>query len=295
MPPFLFNKRLILLLLGIILLVALIGFSVKNERNLSWPEEFIQDTTGLLQSVFHRPAQYVAGFFENVNDLLHTYEENEILRSQLNSYMQLEERIQHLELENKKLKEELAIINEQDLSDYESIRGTVYVRNPDQWNQLIKINKGKVHGVEKDMAVMTAKGLIGKIKSTSQFTSTVQLLSTPNRENRISALITTDEGAVFGLIEGFDNELKALEMKIIESDAEIKEGDGVTTSGLGGIFPKGLAIGKVLKVEPDAYGLSKVAYIQPAADFYDIEHVMVIKRSMPTVNQNEQAKEEDRE
>ncbi|WP_243290699.1 rod shape-determining protein MreC [Bacillus sp. FJAT-47783] len=295
MPQFLLNKRLILLLVGVILLVALIGFSFKKDRNLSWPEEFIQDTTGLVQSVFHRPAQYVAGFFENVNDLLTTYEENEILRSQLNSYMQLEERIQHLELENKKLKEELNIMNEKDLSDFESIRATVYVRNPDQWNDLIKINKGKIHGVEKDMAVMTAKGLIGKVKSTSQFTSTVQLLSAPNRENRISALITTEKAAVFGLIEGFDTELKALEMKIIESDTEIKKGDGVTTSGLGGIFPKGLPIGEVIKVEPDAYGLSKIAYIKPAADFYNIEHVMVVKRDMPTVDINDTTEEEEEE
>ncbi|WP_243386169.1 rod shape-determining protein MreC [Bacillus kexueae] len=293
MPQFLLNKRLILLLVSIILLVALIGFSFKKDRNLSWPEEFIQDTIGLVQSVFHRPAQYVAGFFENVNNLLDTYEENEILRSQLNSYMQLEERIQQLQLENEKLKEELDIQNEQDLSDYEVIRGTVYVRNPDQWNELIKINKGTIHGVEKDMAVMTAKGLIGKVKSTSQFTSTVQLLSMPNRENRISALISTENGAVFGLIEGYDDELKALEMKIIETDREIKEGDGVTTSGLGGIFPEGLPIGEVLKVEPDAYGLSKIAFIQPAADFYDIEHVMFIKREMPTIHSEEAEGEEE--
>jgi rod shape-determining protein MreC len=93
MPQFLLNKRLILLLVGVIILVALIGFSLKDERNLSWPEQFIKDTTGLVQSVFHRPAQYVAGFFENIQELKNTYKENEILRSQLNQYMQLKERM----------------------------------------------------------------------------------------------------------------------------------------------------------------------------------------------------------
>ncbi|MDF2904638.1 MAG: rod shape-determining protein MreC, partial [Bacillus sp. (in: firmicutes)] len=52
------------------------------------------------------------------------------------------------------------------------------------------------------------------------------------------------------------------------------------TSGLGGIFPEGLPIGKVVKVVPDEYGLTQTAYIKPGADFYDIENVMVIQRKM---------------
>lgn len=295
MPQFLLNKRLILLLVGVIILVALIGFSLKKDRNLSWPEEFVKDTTGFIQSVFYRPAQFVAGFFENVADIKNTYEENQILRSQLNQYMHLEERLQTLKQENEQLKEELNLINEGELSRYESIRGTVIARNPDQWNELIIIDKGELHGVTKDMAVITAKGLIGKVKSTSQFTSTIQLLSSPDRENRISAVITTDEGKVFGLIEGYDEELNALEMKIIESDTEIKEKQIVTTSGLGGIFPEGLTIGQVLKVELDAYGLAKIAYIKPAADFYDIKRVMIVKREMPIIDLNDLAEEEEEE
>jgi len=293
MPQFLLNKRLILLLAGVIILVALIGFSLKKDRNLSWPEEFVKDTTGFIQSVFYRPAQFVAGFFENVNDMLNTYEENEILRSQLNQYMHLEERLQSLKQENERLKEELDLINEGDLRRYESIRGTVIARNPDQWNELIIIDKGELHGVQKDMAVITAKGLIGKVKSTSQFTSTIQLLSSPDRENRISAVITIDDGKVFGLIEGYDEDLKALKMRIIESDAETKEGQIVTSSGLGGIFPEGLIIGQVLKVEPDAYGLANIAYVKPSADFYDIKRVMVVKRDMPIIELNELAEEEE--
>ncbi|WP_044892906.1 rod shape-determining protein MreC [Bacillus alveayuensis] len=295
MPQFLLNKRLILLLVGVIILVALIGFSLKDERNLSWPEQFIKDTTGLVQSVFHRPAQYVAGFFENIQELKNTYKENEILRSQLNQYMQLKERMQRLEEENQKLKEELGIVNEGKLSHYEAIRGTVIARNPDKWNELIIIDKGELHGVEKDMAVITAKGLIGKVKSTSQFTSTIQLLSAPDRENRISAVVTTDNGKVFGLIEGYDKDTKALEMKIIETDTEVKEKQMVSTSGMGGVFPEGLLIGEVMKVEPDSYGLTKIAYVQPAADFYDIDRVMVVKREAPIIDLNDLTNKEEKE
>lgn len=287
MPRFFLNKRLIILLVGIIILVALIGFSIREDRNLTWHEKFIQDSIGVVQKIFHQPAQSIAGFFENVNDLKNTYEENKLLRSRLANYMQLEEKLQALEEENRELKEELNLSKDNDLRKYKTIEGIIIARNPDQWHEYIKINKGEQHGVKKDMAVMTPKGLIGKVKSTSPFTSTVQLLSATDRKNRISAMVHTDKGNVFGLIAGYSKQEEALEMKIIESDAEIKEKQIVATSGLGGVFPEGLPIGKVKKVELDSYGLTKVAYITPSADFEDIRHVMIVERSLPTVDPEE--------
>lgn len=63
------NKRLMLLLLCIIILVAMIGFSLKNGRNTTWPEKLIGDTTGVFQNIFHTPAEYFAGFFGDIKDL----------------------------------------------------------------------------------------------------------------------------------------------------------------------------------------------------------------------------------
>ncbi|KZM54886.1 rod shape-determining protein MreC [Aeribacillus pallidus] len=293
MPQFFLNKRLIVLLVGIIILVALIGFSLKEDRNLSWQEKFIQDSIGLVQKVFHQPAQYIAGFFENLNHLKNTYEENELLRKQLNNYIQLEEKLQELEQENRQLKEELKLSADNDIRKYKSIQGTVIARNPDRWHDYIKIDKGEQHGIKKDMAVITAKGLIGKVKNTSEFTSTVQLLSASDRKNRISAMVHTNNGKVFGLIVGYSEQENALEMNIIESNAQIKENQIVATSGLGGVFPEGLVIGKVKKVELDSYGLTKIAYITPSADFYDIDRVMIIERVLPTVDINQLEEEED--
>ena len=69
MPQFFLNKRLIILLVSMIILVALIGFSLKEREELTWPEQFIKDTTGWAQTLVSRPANYIAGFFENVKDL----------------------------------------------------------------------------------------------------------------------------------------------------------------------------------------------------------------------------------
>lgn len=261
-----------------IILVALIGFSLREREQLTWPEQFLKDTTGWVQSLVSRPAHYIAGFFENLEDLQNTYGENKELKKRVDELARLEAKVQQLEKENEELNE---ILGKQDsLRDYEPMQATVIARNPDRWHEQVIINQGKVNGIEKNMAVITASGLVGKVKTVNQFASTVQLLSAMDPKNRISAVILGDE-EFFGLIEGYDKEKEMLLLKRIPADAKISKDQIVVTSGLGGVFPKGLPIGKVVEVFPDEYGLTQTAYVKPGANFYKMEHVMVVKRNMP--------------
>lgn len=274
MPQFFLNKRLIVLLVSIIVLVALIGFSLQDRQKLSWPEQFVKDSVGFVQSAVHMPAQSLAGFFETINDIINTYEENKVLKERLGEVSGLQQQIQELEQEIEDLNE--IVGKTESLSDYTAIQATVIARNPSRWNEIITINRGSQHGVEKNMAVITAKGLIGKIKQTSQFTSTVQLITSPDRSNRISAYVQGDQKTV-GVIS-YDEEKQALILKTI--DQQVKVDQLVLTSGLGGIFPSRIEIGKVTEVVQDDHGLEKTAYIKPNADLNDIDNVLVIKREM---------------
>jgi rod shape-determining protein MreC len=293
MPQFFLNKRLIILLVSIIILVALIGFSLRDRDQLTLPEQFIKDTTGWVQSMVSRPAHYFAGFFENLKDLQNTYDENKELKKHLDVMARLEAKVYSLEKENTELKE---ILDKKDsLRDYDPLQATVIARSPDRlWHEMIIINKGKSHGVQKNMAVMTSRGLIGKVKSTTPFTSTVQLLSALDPTNRISAALQGDK-KLYGTIEGYDKENEWLLLKGLPVDAKIKKDQNVVTSGMGGVFPGDVPIGKVLKVVPDEFGLNQTAYIKPSADFYNIEHVMVLKRGMeiPKVIENAEDEEEE--
>ncbi|MRX71424.1 rod shape-determining protein MreC [Bacillus lacus] len=291
MPQFFLNKRLIILLVSIIVLVALIGFSLKEDRKLTWPEQFINDTTGLFQTMFHRPAQYVAGFFENVEDLKNTYDENKYLKSRLDEYAKLDSELQILAKENEQLREE--VDRKESLRDYNPIYSTVIGRSPDQrWYELVKIDKGSQHGVEADMAVITSRGMVGRVKSVSSFVSTVQLLSAQDRKNRIAAIVEGDE-SIYGLIEGYDSERRMLMFRRLNSDMDIQEGQKVITSGKGGVFPEGLLIGEVKEVQPDSYGLTKMAFIEPSADFYDLENVIVVERTKDKVDVEAMFEEEE--
>lgn len=276
MPQFFLNKKLILLLISIIVLVALIGFSLRDKENVSWPEQFVKDTTGFVQQIFHTPAQFITNVIEDLRDLQNTYEENEKLKARLDEYVSINTEVQELRKENQELREILKKTD--DLGDYAAIQATIIGRNPDRWQETIIINKGSLHGIEKNMAVITSKGLIGKIKSSNQFTSSVQLISTLDPKNRISALIQGEEN-VYGLIEGYDDETKMLLLKKIPYDVEIEVGGNVITSGLGGVFPKELPIGTVEDVVVDQYGLTQTAYVKPYADLYDISNVIVVNPS----------------
>ncbi|MDF2854910.1 MAG: rod shape-determining protein MreC [Neobacillus sp.] len=292
MPQFFLNKRLIILLVSIIVLVALIGFSLRERSKLTWPEQFVKDSAGWVQSLVSKPAHFVAGFFENLQDLQNTYEENKELKSRMEKLVSLEAQVQELEKDNNELRD---ILGEKDtLRDYEPLQATVIGRNPDRWHEMIIIDKGKINGIKKNMAVVTAHGLIGKVKTVNQFSSTVQLLSAMDPKNRISAIVQ-GETNVFGLVEGWDKEKKALLVKTIPAGVEIKKGQNVITSGLGGVFPQGLQIGKVIEVKPDQFGLNQTALVEPGANFYDLENIIVIKRTMLQPNGDEmiEGEEED--
>ncbi|KJE28621.1 rod shape-determining protein MreC [Geobacillus thermoleovorans] len=288
MPQLFGNKRLIFLLVSIVILVMLIGFSLRSRDELTWPEQFVKDTVGFVQLLFGKPAQHVAGFFENVSDLRRTYKENELLKARLEEYAALETEVEALRQENERLR---ALLDKKEsLRDFVSIQATVIGRNPDRWRETIIINKGEQHGVKKDMAVITPAGLVGKVQHASQFTSTVQLLSALDQNNRISAYIQGKEN-VFGLIEGYDEKRRELLLGEIPIDAKVEKRQKVLTSGLGGVFPKGLPIGEVTEIKPDQYGLTKVVYVKPFANLYDIDDVMIVKRTIDAaLQEKEEAK-----
>lgn len=89
---------------------------------------------------------------------------------------------------------------------------------------------------------------------------------------------------VYGLIEGYDAERRELMLKRIDADIELKEGEQVISSGLGGIFPKGILIGTITEITIDEFGLTKLAYVKPAADFSLLDHVIIADRVMPEVD-----------
>lgn len=285
MPPFFSNKRLIVLLASLIILVALIGYSMKDRKQALWPEQFLKDTVGWFQSTMYQPAHLAAGFFENIGDLKDVYEQNKLLKSRLEKNAQLARDNKRLDKRNKELNKLLDKTNSPSLANYTVRQARVIARSPDKWNEQITINKGKKDGVKVNMAVISEDGMIGKIKTVQPFSSTVQLVSDLGRTNLISAVVQGDDD-INGMIEGYDPKKKMLSFKLIPYDAKLKKGQTVVTSGLGGVFPEGLEIGKVKEITPDPEGLTKIAYVKPSANLHEFYNVMIVERKAMSTKGN---------
>lgn len=282
MPQFMNRKKFIFLIIGFVVVVALISLSLSDRQKTSLPEKIVKDTVGFAQSIVAKPTNYVTGFIKDIDAMVNTYEENKRLKERLEEFGTLKAEVTELNVENARL---LKLVNKQDdLRKYDPIQANVIARNPDQWEEKLILNQGSNDGVKVNMAVLTAQGLVGKIVQTTPTTAEVELLSTNNTNYRVSATIANKKKETNGLIEGYDRKKGLLIMKRIDSELSVKKGDKVTTSGLGGIFPKGILIGEVTKIETDDYGLTKSAYIKPAADFTMLDHVVIAKRSSISID-----------
>lgn len=270
-----------------IILVVLIGYSLSNRENLSKPEKMIHDTVGWFQSVVHKPINYVSNIVSNISDMKNMYEENRLLKEKLGEYKRLIYDVQQLKEENEELRK---LVDKSDsIRDYQAIQSTVIARSPERWLEQVTIDKGEKDGVKTNMAVMTPDGMIGKISQVSDRTATVQLLTGFDQFNRISATVSRKgKKSIFGLIEQYDEKTESLIFRIIdESDKDLKKGELVVSSGLGGVFPAGLPIGKVIDVGLDQYGLTKTAYVKPAANMHELNNVIVVDRNLPTLDEEE--------
>src|SRR5699024_9651505 len=282
------KKRLFILLIGIIILVVLIGYSLQDRDEETTAEQFIKDTVGWAQNLIHTPIDYVTGVFKNIDDITDTYEENKILRNKIAEFKSLQYEVQELKEDNAELRNTLD--KTESIHEYNPIQATVISRSTERWIEQVTINKGTQDGVEENMAVITAKGMVGKVETPSKFTSSVKLLTGFDKFNRISAKISRDKGDdVFGMIEGYDKESDHLLFRIIEeSDKDLKEGELVLSSWMGDVFPASLKIGAAKEVKPDQYGLTRTAFVEPLVDMYDINNVIVAERPQPDDNESEE-------
>lgn len=161
------------------------------------------------------------------------------------------------------------------LSGFKIINATVIERNVSYWMNSITINKGKSSGIDIGMAVVVGEGLIGKISYITDDTSVVKLITSNDNDNKISVKIKQDETYIYKVLEYENDELV---IKGIENESSIKIGDIILTSGLSDIYPSGITIGEVYKIENDKYNISKKAYIKSKVQFDNLRFISVLER-----------------
>lgn len=271
------SKQIVFIILCIVI-VLLIIFSVtlKIDKKQNKIESLIKDSVVGVEKIIFYPFKSIYNVFSEYKELKGIKKKYDILKISV-------DRIDSLNAENIELRKELENLKKELnidtlLSEYEYLNATVVARNVGYWYNTITLDKGSYNGVTEDMVVVNSYGLIGKVVSVTTFTSDVRLLTTNDSNNKISVLVSSDDNNYYGVINGYDYNNKTLTIEGISNTEKISKDSYVYTSGLGGVFPRGILIGKVKSETTDEYDLAKIIEVNPIADFDDINYVAILKR-----------------
>ncbi|MFH1665769.1 MAG: rod shape-determining protein MreC [Candidatus Omnitrophota bacterium] len=154
---------------------------------------------------------------------------------------------------------------------FDTVSAEILARNPNDWIGSFIIDKGTAEGVHKNSAVCSAKGLLGKVVDAGENTSSVMLITHPGFKAGGTLQRTMTTGIVAGSGDG------SVRMLYLPVDTDVREGDMVFTSGFSRIFPKGVAIGKIVSSKISGSGLYKEAVIEPSANISGQEEVLCVR------------------
>lgn len=259
------------IIITIVILIVIVIISNIKIDNVA----FIESSAGIFVMPIQNGLTYLKNwmsgnntFFTNINNL---QEENEELKKK-NS--ELEKSLRELEIvksENSTLKEYVNLKDK--YTEYETIPAYVINKDISNYNDTIVINVGKDDGIEVNMPVIADQGLVGHVISVTSKTAKVQTIV--DTASTISCTLTTSRDNV--IARGTLEEKSTLKATYIPTSATVLEGNTIETSGLGGIYPKGIHIGTIKKVITGKNITDRYAMIETAVDFAKIDTVLVIK------------------
>jgi rod shape-determining protein MreC len=268
-----FFKRYAFIILATVgILAALIFYSlnIPHNRNANWIER------GAL-TVFTpvmRPASRLSTFFEDVwdnyIDLVNVRRENLRLREDIKSLNGRIIAAQEVVQANQRL---TRLLDMKAAVKAPTLAASVVGEDINSWFGTVVIDRGSSSGIAEGMAVVAADGVVGQIIKVSPASSRVLLLT--DHASGIAATIQRSRAR--GVVKGKGEGLCSLEFTTREED--VKVGDIVVTSGIGGVFLKGLPIGEVTMVKRGEYGIFQTVTIRPSVHIAHLEDVLVVLRN----------------
>ncbi len=266
------SKPLIVTVVAVVLLAVLIIASA-GKGTAHWFENIIGSVFTPVQNFAARSSNAIADFFSDLFNTTDADEENARLRSELAKYNQLQTDLEEEKRENERLR---ALLNySSSIGEPEGVTAQVVAKSTGVWFDVFTINAGRNKGIDADMPVITSSGLVGVVTEVGATWSKVTGIIDPTMSIPIMVERTRDGCMLRGVLDTTAN-TKKMELYYLPSDrTDLIPGDVVVTSGIGGVYPKGIRVGTVTEVMTSA-GSGVNAIVTPAADFLHLEEVMVI-------------------
>ncbi len=264
------NKKLFLLATSILCIFTMIISTF--HRNPTFITNFIsyivvpsQKFTGGIGNFFSEKVAFIS----NLNEIQN---ENIELKKEIESLKKDNSRTALLEKDNLELHSLLE--TKQKYRNLPTTGANIIAKDNNNWHNSFIIDKGQKDGIEEKMIVITAGGLVGRISKVGiNYAKVLPIL-----DDSSSVGATSMRTGDFGFVKG-DLELRKkglVKMEFIDQNTEIVEGDEIITSNLSDIFPPGITIGYVKEVEPNNNKLTRVAILEPAVKFRNLDTVLVV-------------------
>ncbi|HJZ81362.1 MAG TPA: rod shape-determining protein MreC [Pyrinomonadaceae bacterium] len=229
-------------------------------------------------------ANWFGGFFGNIGELRRASSENEQLRKQVEQ-MQTELRETRQRASEAQRLQQFFKLSES--SQYKTVVANVIARDPSMWFDSITIDKGRWAGIDVNMPVVTAEGIVGRVISTSPISAQVMLV-TDERSGAGGIVGQLGQSNAMGSIKGM-GESGLLEMRYVSGLEKVQPGDSVTTTGQDAIYPPGYKIGEVVEVRPGSATQSLVIHVKPSAGLERLKEVAVLMYRAPQRTESDQS------
>ncbi|MBP3284560.1 MAG: rod shape-determining protein MreC [Clostridia bacterium] len=265
------SKKALVVIVTIVLLIS-ISFTIQPKENPNFFERGLYFVFTPIQTVVRWPINKVKSSITFFSEMKYYAEENERLTEENST---LKEQIRKLEAagaENEELRDLLNLRKKYETEH--AIVAEIISYDASAWFKVMSINKGRNDGVNENMIVLTPKGLVGKVTQVSDTSAKVTTILDVN--NVVSARITKTGDLVTTKGDMNLSEKGLLRLNYVMSDTLLNADDVIETSGMGGIYPKGIFIGTIKEVIQDSTLTRKYALLEPGVDFNKLNEVLLI-------------------
>lgn len=264
------RARIAAALVAALLTVLLAGLTEAERERISVLEMLAREALRPVLVTLAEAGQALSGTVRTLVSLPEIRQRQAALEREAARVADLERRLEALEEENLRLR---LLLGCSSSSPLPLAGARVVGRNGDSWLSRALIDSGTESGVRKDAAVLTERGLVGRVSSAGPRLSVVTLITDPGSAVGVLVPRTGDAGICYGQVG-----TQLLRMRFFSREARVSPGDAVVTSGLGGVFPPQLLVGTVVEAFPGDYGLVQYATVRPAVDMDRLWQVMVVRQ-----------------
>ncbi len=265
-------RKFIIPILIFLLALSLISANLHSRENMSFFESLVVGITSPMQKALRGIIGGIGSVWRGYFYLVGLQQENETLMRELQQLKLQMNRYREADLANQRLR---ALLNFKKSIATPLMPAQLVAFDPSGWFQTIVIDKGRNDGVVQDMAVVSAEGLVGRVIGVSGHHAKVLLILDGN--SAVDAFVQRSRAR--GVLVGLGRERCLL--KYVQRNEDVRVGDRIISSALGGVFPKGLLLGTVEKVVRGSSGLFQRVEVEPAVNFSRLEEVMVVKEPPP--------------